>query len=127
MQPIIRLSFACLIALNFAYSDTITSRPVGPGIMYHEVALLQGPWQIDILEIDLNDTMNTLETVKAMNNIAGYERTSSMASRSNTEGHRVVGAINGDFYSSGGVSIGVYVFKASLGNQELSGKCLLVK
>jgi len=114
MQPIIRLTLTCLIAFNFAYSDTITSRPVGPGILYHEVVMPQGPWQIDILEIDLNDTMNTLETVKAMNNIAGYERTSSMASRSNTEGHRVVGAINGDFYASGGVSIGAQIIKGSL-------------
>ncbi len=105
---IITLSLASLEA------QSLTSRPVGPGIIYHEVFLPEGPWQIDILEIDLNDTMNTLETIKAFNRIAGYERTSSMADRSDTEGHRVVGAINGDFYATGGVSIGAQIVRGTL-------------
>ncbi len=108
----IALIFFSFITCLLAQSQT--SRPVGPGIIYHEVALPEGPWQIDILEIDLSDTMNTLETVKAMNAIVGTERTSSMAARSNSEGHRVVGAINGDFYAAGGVTIGAQIINGTL-------------
>jgi len=114
MQPIIRLTLTCLIVFNFAYADTITSRPVGPGIVHHHAHLPGGPWHIQVLEIDLTDTMNTLETVKAGNNIAGYERTSSMANRMSTEGHTVIGAINGDFYASGGITIGAQIIQGTL-------------
>ncbi len=107
-----------IIAVAFFISSilaqTLTSRPVGPGINHHHAYLPGGPWHIQILEIDLNDTMNTLETIKALNNIQGYERTSSMANRSSTVGHTVVGAINGDFYASGGITIGAQIIKGTL-------------
>ncbi|NQT63639.1 MAG: phosphodiester glycosidase family protein [Candidatus Marinimicrobia bacterium] len=105
---IIALSFNSLVA------QSLTSRPVGPGINHHHAYLPGGPWHIQILEIDLSDTMNTLETVKAFNAIEGYERTSSMANRSNREGHTVIGAINGDFYASGGITIGAQIIKGTL-------------
>ena len=105
-----------IIALSFTTlgAQELTSRPVGPGIIHHHAYLPGGPWHIQILEIDLNDTMNTLETVKAFNAIEGYERTSSMANRMNTPGHTVIGAINGDFYASGGITIGAQIAKGTL-------------
>lgn len=108
----IALLFFFSIAMLVAQNQT--SRPVGPGIVHHHAFLPAGPWQIQILEIDLTDTMNTLETVKAFNSLEGIERTSSMANRMNTEGHRVIGAVNGDFYASGGVPIGAQVARGTL-------------
>jgi exopolysaccharide biosynthesis protein len=62
-----------------------------------------------VLEIDLTDTLVHLETVKAEDNLYGYERTSDMAARTDAEGHRVVGAINADFYNAGGVPVGAQI------------------
>lgn len=105
-----------LIMLSFTNlaAQAITSQPVGPGIIHHHAYLPSGPWHIQILEIDLSDTMNTLETVKAFNTLEGNERTSSMANRMNTEGHTVIGAINGDFYASGGIPIGAQIARGTL-------------
>lgn len=108
--------FIAIIAFTFGSisAQSLSSRPVGPGIIHHHAHLPEGPWHIQILEIDLTDTMNTLETVKANNNIEGYERTSSMATRMSTPGHTVVGAINGDFYASGGITIGAQIIQGTL-------------
>ncbi len=114
MHTIIRIALTVLLLVSFVYSDDLTTTPVGPGITHHHAFLSGGPWHIQILEIDLTDTMNTLETVKAGNNIAGYERTSSMAARSSRPGHTVIGAINADFYASGGISIGAQIINGTL-------------
>ena len=110
-STILTLTLITLVSLQ---ADALTSRNVGPGIIHHHAFLSAGPWHIQILEIDLTDTMNTLETIKAGNAMAGYERTSAMAARSNSEGHTVVGAINADFYASGGITIGAQIIKGTL-------------
>lgn len=114
MRHSLLLIYTLLLSITFLHADLLTSTPVGPGIIYHHDQISAGPWQIHVLEIDLGDTMNTLETVKAFNALEGYERTSSMANRSSAEGHRVIGAINGDFYASGGISIGAQIIKGTL-------------
>ncbi len=114
MRTLLPLLFTCLFIFDIAQSDTLTSTPVGPGIIHHHAYLTGGPWHIQILEVDLSDTLNTLETVKADNLVAGYETTSSMAARSTQAGHTVIGAINGDFYATGGVTIGAQVSKGTL-------------
>jgi len=114
MRPSQLVSFITLISISFLHADLLTSTPVGPGIIYYHEIRTGGPWQLHVLEIDLSDTLNTLETVKAADAIEGYERTSSMANRSNAEGHRVIGAINGDFYASGGISIGAQIIQGRL-------------
>ena len=114
MRRISLLMMIIALSLPTIEAQTLSSTPVGPGINHHHAYLPNGPWHIQILEIDLSDTMNTLETVKAGNAIAGYERTSSMAIRMDSEGHTVVGAINGAFYASGGISIGAQIIKGTL-------------
>ncbi len=78
---------------------------VGPGIIHKKIIAPSVPWTINVLEIDLTNPLNQMETVKAKNNIVGQERTSAMASRSDYESHQVIGAVNGDFYGSGGVPL----------------------
>jgi exopolysaccharide biosynthesis protein len=67
-----------------------------------------------VLEIDITDTLVHLETVKAEDNLYGYERTSGMAARTDAEGHRVVGAINADFYNAGGIPVGAQIVGGEL-------------
>ncbi len=114
MQKTSRLMIIIALSFTALGAQELTSRPVGPGIIHHHAFLPGGPWHLQILEIDLTDTMNTLETVKAFDAIEGYERTSSMANRMNAEGHTVIGAINGDFYASGGITIGAQIAKGTL-------------
>jgi len=114
MRSTALLMMIIALSLPSIEAQTLSSTPVGPGIRHHHAYLPNGPWHIQILEIDLSDTMNTLETVKAGDAIAGYERTSSMANRMDSEGHTVIGAINGDFYASGGITIGAQIINGTL-------------
>lgn len=86
-----------------------TGEPVGPGVVHRHVYLPERPWAIHILEVDLSDSLISVETVKARDRLKGLERTSEMARRRDWEGHRVVGAVNGDFYAAEGVPTGLQV------------------
>ena len=112
-KPVLLIAIITL-TLASINAQSLGSRPVGPGIIHHHAHLPEGPWHIQILEIDLTDTMTTLETVKADDLIEGYETTSSMANRMDSEGHTVIGAINGDFYASGGITIGAQIINGTL-------------
>ena len=103
----------CLLTI-LVYSDSIKSTPVGPGIIFHHESISTGPWKIQVLEIDRTNPWIHLETVKANDQLSAYERTSSMAARKDAEAHRIVGAINGDFYATGGIPIGAQVLKGEL-------------
>ena len=103
-----------LIIIQVSYADFIKSRPVGPGVIHHHVYRSAGPWHIQVLEINRADSLIQFETVKALDRLAAREQTSSMAGRSDREQHRVVGAINGDFYDGNGIPIGAQVLNGLL-------------
>lgn len=90
--------------------DTVSSQIVGYGMRYYKIVAPSVPWSIDLFEADYkNNPFAKIMTVKANDRLAGYEKTSSMAARNSYAGHRVVAAINGDFYGSGGVPINAQV------------------
>lgn len=105
-----------LLAINTwqILAQSITSTPVGPGVIHYHEFRAAGPWQIHVLAIDLTNQWIELKTVKANDQLVGRERTSSMVARYDREGHRVVGAINADFYETGGVPVGAQVLNARL-------------
>jgi len=67
------------------------------------------PWTINVLEINLNDTDNTIISVKSDDQLIGHERLSSMISRNNRFNHQVVGAINADFFDGNGTPINSHI------------------
>lgn len=82
--------------------DTLSVRPVGPGMIYVEIEAPRVPWTLDVLEVDLTSPFLEMETATANGQLgAGYEVVSSMAARHDAPGHRVVGAINADFSGTG--------------------------
>ncbi|MDR9415061.1 MAG: phosphodiester glycosidase family protein [Gracilimonas sp.] len=81
--------------------DTLNVKQIGHGIFHYTIEAPSVPWTLDVVEIDITESSTTLETVKAQDQFSGYERTSSMAKRKSTEGHRVIAAVNGDFYGGG--------------------------
>ncbi len=89
----------------------VDTTKVGPGVTYYSEYRAAGPWQFDILEVDLTNPWLKIETVTANDELGGHERTSSMANRNDYEGHKVVGAINGDFYDGNGYPIGTQLIE----------------
>lgn len=90
--------FLILSASMLVFAQDSTMKVIGPGFKYHSVTK-PGPYSIKILEIDLTQSANTLETVLARDVMGtGFERTTSMAKRNNRSGHVVIGAINGDYF-----------------------------
>jgi exopolysaccharide biosynthesis protein len=92
--------------------DTLSCRFIGPGAIYTKIKAPSVPWDIDVLRVDLKNPYIKVETIKARDRYIGRETTSSMAKRKTTEGHWVIGAVNGDFYKTGnGQPINVQIEK----------------
>lgn len=81
--------------------DTLNVKQIGEGAFHYSIAAPSVPWTLEVVEIDLTNGIYSLETVKAQDKLLAYERTSSMSSRKSSDGHRVIAAVNGDFYSGG--------------------------
>lgn len=101
-RPLLLLLFSLFTLSSAAQEirfDTLATRPVGPGVTHTYIEAPSMPWTINVLEVDLTNPFLEIETAKAHNLLAGgHERTSSMAQRHDAPEHRVVGAVNGDFY-----------------------------
>jgi hypothetical protein len=85
----------CLCLWGGLWSCSSASAPaVAPGVYHHQLYLPQGPWAINILEIDLPEAREnglTLRTARADLAHGDLEKTSTLADNA-------VAAINGDFF-----------------------------
>lgn len=80
--------------------DTVTSFNAGPGVLYTKLVIPSKPCIVHVLEIDRKNPSTRLETVKSNDLLNGsLEAVSSMSLRHNSDGHYVIGAVNGDFFS----------------------------
>jgi hypothetical protein len=78
----------------FAFGDTVYSRTVAPGVIHTKFAK-SGPFTLDVLEVDMKNPYITLESYRSN----GLVKTTVQAANNDHEGHRVIGAVNGDFFS----------------------------
>ncbi|MFA7418436.1 MAG: phosphodiester glycosidase family protein [Melioribacteraceae bacterium] len=104
---IFTLASICLLA-QVKY-DTISTSFVCSGIKYSKLLEKTVPWSIHVLEIDLKNPYIKIESFKAANLSKGNERTSVMAKQNSFAGHKVVAAVNGDFYHAGGIPTNIQV------------------
>ena len=98
MKPTISASIALLLIIlaSAAFSsDTTSTRVVAPGVIHTEYTL-PGPFTLDVLEIDLKNQFIQLETYRPN----GLTKTSVQAAANDREGHRVIAAVNGDFFNT---------------------------
>ena len=86
--------------------DTAFTQAVGPGCVLTKFVSSSPAMTAYVLKVDLTNPFLSLETVKAQDRLIGTERTSSMAARVSYEHHRVVAAVNGDFYSTASSTLG---------------------
>lgn len=101
-RALLNLALITVFLLSaFEVSFGRDSTAVGPGVVYYHDEIVEGgPWNFDILKIDMTNPYLHLESVKANDNLFSFERMSSAAKRYDKEGHRIIGAINGDFYNT---------------------------
>lgn len=104
-RALIRILFGFIlllfgISLSIAQggrSDSVVTVDVGPGVK-HMTIFREGPLTINVLVIDLADTTLRLESYRPN----GLATTSRQARQNDRPGHRVVAAVNADFFSKEG-------------------------
>ncbi|MBF8294137.1 MAG: hypothetical protein HW389_682 [Bacteroidetes bacterium] len=74
--------------------DSVTSSTIEPGVTYLSI-LKEGPYTINVLVVDLSAKNLRIESYRPI----GLVPTSQQAKRNDREDHRVVAAINADFFS----------------------------
>lgn len=111
----IRVLLITISFLSIAYAGSLDSTQIGPGVFHYHHVIDSGPWNINIVKIQLNNPYLKFQSVKAGNKLLAFEKTSSMAARNNYEEHRVFAAINGDFYNtSTGEQVGTQIANGQL-------------
>jgi len=113
--------FLPLAALQAQFQfQTVIDKKLGSGMGYRKVVEKTQPWSIDVLEADLTDPNLLIESVKGLEVLTqpaplnSREITSKMAARSNRSGHRVVAAINADFFEKSGEPVNMQVEKGEI-------------
>ncbi len=84
-----------LVCQAFSLSDTVSTAIVAPGVI-HTQYTLPGPFTLDVLEVDITNPHLTFETYKPA---GGLTKTTVQSAANDKVGHRVIGAINGGFFS----------------------------
>ena len=88
------------------------TRIVAPGVIHSEYTL-PGPLTFDVLEVSLANPLIRLETYRPN----GLARTTLQSAANDRDGHRVIGAVNADFFS--------FETGWPVGNQIANGKFVL--
>ena len=90
---------AMVIFSNVRATEISTVTLVGPGVWHTHTRIPEVPWDMHIMTIDLQNPYITLESSKGEDQLFAREGTSVAAARKSHPGHRVIGAVNGDFYN----------------------------
>ncbi|CAN5140400.1 hypothetical protein BH23BAC3_BH23BAC3_05080 [soil metagenome] len=94
--------------------DTLYHAQVAPGMYHTEYDIRSVPWRLQVLRIDQNEQDVEFRTVKANNRLAGLQTPMEMKAELENDSVYVVGGINGDFYSTGGVPVNAQVVDGTL-------------
>lgn len=92
--------------LELLAPDTVTSAWVGDGVWYRYLWAEGGPWAVHLLEADLTRCDLALRALQAEARLTGglgHETVSSMVARA---GGAVMGAVNADFFTPDGRTVG---------------------
>ena len=78
--------------------DTIAQRQEGPGIMFTQVRLPEFPMNAYVIEMDLNNEYNRVETTLAYNTLGKQETLANAYKRHKAEGKKPIAACNANFW-----------------------------
>lgn len=79
-------------------ADSAATETIAPGVTRRFMAKPQGPWRINLLEINLQQAGPEIESARAMDHFLGRETTRSIAARHNDSLRQVIAALNADFF-----------------------------
>ena len=90
--------------------DTLVFRhDVGLGTMHTYYNLPDLPLLVNVVEIDITNPYVDVISCLSNDSTRGLERPTEMAARNTRPGHSVFAAVNGDFYTTSGLDIGLPV------------------
>ena len=84
--------------VTYSVDTLLYRKQAGPGVFHSTYRLPAYPLDFQVMEIDLTNPYNEIETVKALDRAVATERPTNMAIRKDAPEHRIVGGTNGDFY-----------------------------
>ena len=87
----------------------VTSRTVREGVIHRTILIEEGPWVVNVLEIDLRKGDLGFRAVHAEDRVVGLETTSSMAERSSDSAWQTVAALNADFFHKDGETVNTQI------------------
>lgn len=79
-------------------ADTLFHRVIGPGVVNTIIRLPDYPLNVYLLEADMNNPYNRIETAQGQNLLGKTEGMVSMAKRYSTNGKRVLAGCNANFW-----------------------------
>ncbi|MGH7593003.1 MAG: phosphodiester glycosidase family protein [Gemmatimonadales bacterium] len=77
----------------------MTTTPVVPGVVYRHLVAGEGPWTIDVAEVDLRQPGLSIRAAHAASRLRGRETVRGIARRLSSDTATVVAAINADFFN----------------------------
>lgn len=78
--------------------DTLEHRQVGPGVFYTRFQLPDYPLSAYILQVDLNNPHNFIETFQAGNQVGKTEAMTTAYNRLSSTTHSTIAGVNGNFW-----------------------------
>ncbi len=75
---------------------------IAPGVTHYRFTDKSGPWEVNFVRVDLRRTDLMLRHVRALDQLRGREKPSSMARRISSPGVAALVAVNADFFQTSG-------------------------
>ena len=118
--PILSVAYLIISACS-KDSSTATTDLLAPGVVHHEIYLVQGPWSIHVLEIDL-----PIAWAAGIRLRAAASSSASEGEKTSTLAEGVIAAINGDFFFASGRPLGMQITDGVLRQEPHSRSAFVI-
>ena len=85
---------------DYSY-NLLTSKQVGPGVVYNRIRIADFPLNINYMTVDLTNPYNRIETQQANEKTGTTEKLADAYTRMQKAGKKPIGAQNGNFWCVG--------------------------
>lgn len=79
--------------------DSVVTMSVVPGVVHRHLLIGEGPWSVNVVEVDLRQPGISIRAGHADDRLRGRETVSAMVRRKTTDTATIVAAINADFFN----------------------------
>lgn len=79
--------------------DSVSSEVIAPGVVHRRLVATRGPFNINIVEVDLTRPDLAIAAMHAFDSLRGRQRTTAMVAARTASGTRVLAAVNADFFN----------------------------